>query len=46
MELLDGETLTERPKRGPLALRAALDIALQVAGALDKTHRMGSPIAT
>jgi serine/threonine protein kinase len=41
MELLDGETLAERLGRGPLALRAALDIALQIAGALDKTHRMG-----
>ena len=41
MELLDGETLAERLERGPLAFRAALDIALQIAGALDKTHRMG-----
>ena len=41
MELLDGETLAERLGRGPLALRAALDIALQIARALDKTHRMG-----
>ena len=41
MELLDGETLAERLARGPLGLRAALDIALQIASALDKTHRMG-----
>ena len=41
MELLDGETLAERLGRGPLALRAALEISLQIAGALEKTHRMG-----
>ena len=41
MELLDGETLAERLGRGPLALRAALDIGLQIAGVLEKTHRMG-----
>jgi len=41
MEFLDGETLTERIKRGPIPLDEALDIAIAVTDALDKAHRQG-----
>ena len=39
MEFLDGETLSERLKRGPLPLDESLDIAIAVSDALDKAHR-------
>ena len=39
MEFLDGETLAERIKRGPVPLDEALDIAIAVTDALDKAHR-------
>ena len=39
MEFLDGETLTERIKRGPVPLDEALEIAIAVTDALDKAHR-------
>src|SRR5262245_42286768 len=38
MELLEGETLRERILRGPLELTQALQIAAQVADALDAAH--------
>ncbi len=41
MEFLDGETLTERIKRGPIPLDEALDIVIAVTDALDKAHRQG-----
>jgi eukaryotic-like serine/threonine-protein kinase len=41
MELLDGETLAERLARGPLPLREALEIAGQVAEALEAAHEKG-----
>ena len=41
MEYLEGETLAERLGRGPLPLVHALDIAAQIAGALDAAHRHG-----
>ena len=40
-EYVEGETLRERVKRGPLELAMALDIALQVAGALARAHQVG-----
>src|SRR5271163_2239245 len=41
MEYLDGQTLAERLKSGPLPLKQALRIALDIADALDKAHAHG-----
>ena len=41
MELLDGETLAQRLKRGPLPLPAALRYAIEIAEALEQAHRSG-----
>ena len=41
MEYLEGETLAARLARGRLATAEALDIATQIAGALDHAHRHG-----
>jgi eukaryotic-like serine/threonine-protein kinase len=41
MELVDGETLAERIARGPLPVAEALEIALQVAAALETAHEHG-----
>ena len=41
MELIDGETLDERIRRGPIPLDEALEIARQVADALDAAHEEG-----
>src|ERR1035441_2417137 len=41
MEHLEGETLAERLKRGPLPLEPALKTGIEIAGALDKAHRAG-----
>lgn len=38
---VDGETLAERLKRGPIPLDQALRYAIEIAGALDKAHRQG-----
>ena len=40
MELLTGESLAARLRRGRLAEKAALDIARQIGSALDAAHRM------
>jgi eukaryotic-like serine/threonine-protein kinase len=39
MEYLEGETLAQRLVRGPLAIDAALRIAIEIATALDHAHR-------
>src|SRR5262249_37674739 len=39
MELLEGETLAARIKRGMLPLNAALKNAIEIAGAIDYAHR-------
>jgi len=41
MELLEGETLSDRLSRGPLPLEQTLRCAVQMADALDKAHRQG-----
>jgi len=41
MEYLDGETLAERLKKGPLPLDQVLRHAIDIAGALDKAHAAG-----
>lgn len=41
MEFLEGETLAERLKKGPLPVAEALSIASEVSDALDKAHRQG-----
>lgn len=39
MEYVEGEVLSERIAKGPLQLKEAVDIAQQVADALDEAHR-------
>jgi len=40
-EFVDGETLRERLKRGPLNISEALDVAIQIGGALAASHHAG-----
>ena len=41
MEYLDGETVAQRLEKGALPLDQALQIAIDIADALDKAHRQG-----
>jgi len=41
MELVDGPTLADRLSNGPLPLNLALDVARQIADALEAAHEMG-----
>src|SRR5215470_13330670 len=41
MELVPGETLAQKIQHGPLSLEAALDIARQIADALESAHERG-----
>ena len=41
LELVDGETLTQRIARGALPVREALEIAVQVASAIEAAHGRG-----
>jgi non-specific serine/threonine protein kinase len=41
MELLEGETLAERLRRGPIALEELLGLGIQVADALESAHAKG-----
>ncbi|MGP8244490.1 MAG: protein kinase domain-containing protein [Bryobacteraceae bacterium] len=41
MELIEGPTLAERMAKGPVPLKEALDIARQIAGALEAAHEKG-----
>ena len=40
-EYVEGETLRQRMDRGPLKLQEALDLATQIATALEAAHRAG-----
>src|SRR5262249_24944661 len=41
MEFLEGETLAERLKKGPLPMDQVLRFGMQIAEALDSAHRQG-----
>jgi serine/threonine protein kinase len=41
MELLSGETLAVRLERGPLSVEEAVRAGVQIAGALESSHRAG-----
>jgi serine/threonine protein kinase/Tol biopolymer transport system component len=41
MEYLEGETLADRLRKGPLAVDEALKYSIQIADALDKAHQHG-----
>ena len=41
MELLEGETLSDRLAKGPLPLEQTLRFGVEIADALDKAHRQG-----
>jgi serine/threonine protein kinase len=41
MELLEGETLSQRPMKGPLPISEVLRIGIAVAEALEAAHRQG-----
>ena len=41
LELVDGEDLQQRLKRGPIPVEEALDLALQLADALEAAHEKG-----
>jgi len=41
MEYIDGESLEARLRKGPLPIEEALQIAIQIASALDAAHRRG-----
>jgi tetratricopeptide (TPR) repeat protein len=41
MELLEGESLRQRIRKGPVSLRELLDIGLQIADALEAAHAKG-----
>jgi len=41
MEFLEGETLAERIKKGPLPVKDVLRYGIEIADALDKAHRQG-----
>src|SRR5205823_968548 len=41
MQYLEGSTLADRLKQGAITLEQALQLAIQIAGALDTAHRGG-----
>jgi serine/threonine protein kinase/Tol biopolymer transport system component len=41
MEYLEGESLEARLRKGPIPIQEALEIAIQIASALDAAHRRG-----
>src|SRR5882672_3242192 len=41
MELVEGETLADQIRRGPVAVNEALEIAMRIADALEAAHEQG-----
>src|ERR1700757_244576 len=41
MEYLEGETLADRLRKGPLLMEEVVQIGVEIADALDKAHRRG-----
>ncbi|HKQ19667.1 MAG TPA: protein kinase, partial [Candidatus Eisenbacteria bacterium] len=41
LEFVEGETITEQLARGPFSVREALDVAIQVASAIEAAHARG-----
>jgi eukaryotic-like serine/threonine-protein kinase len=41
MELVEGETLADQIKRGPISVAESLKLALQIAEALEAAHEKG-----
>src|SRR5215471_2816982 len=41
MELLEGESLDRRLEKGPLSLKQALEVGIQIGEALEKAHKQG-----
>jgi len=41
MEFIEGETLAERIKRGPVPIEQSIALGIQIADALDRAHRAG-----
>ncbi len=41
MELIDGETLAQRLKQGPLPMEKVLELGMQIADALEEAHKSG-----
>ena len=41
MEFLEGETLSERLKKGPMSIDEILSVAVEICDALEKAHRQG-----
>jgi serine/threonine-protein kinase len=41
LELVEGETLADRLRRGPIPVEESLKLALQIAGALEAAHEKG-----
>src|SRR5215469_2300299 len=41
MELLEGDSLDRRLEKGPLSLKQALEVGIQIAEALEKAHKQG-----
>ena len=41
LELVEGPTLADRIRKGPIPLDQALQVAIEIADALDKAHRQG-----
>src|SRR5690242_21061878 len=41
MEYVDGETLADRLKRGPMPMQQVLKMGVEIADALDKAHHAG-----